>query len=290
MSSSIVVGWDGSAESVAALDWALAAGESDGSPVRIVSVVEPAAVEPRPRAEHSHETLRAMVGQELAAVREVQARAHPALSVTTLVVESSAVEALVGQSRGAALLVLGSRGAGGVLSLIVGSTTLAVAARTECPLVAVPGPDEEAGVGDGVVVGTDGSLVSEGAVAFAFEQARRLGTGLTVVHAWQETAIASVFDDGSAEGDESESRTSRLLAGLNQWLAPWSRTMPAVQVDARVVRGNPALILIDLSRDSRLLVVGSRGRAAVPRGWLGSVSQGVLHLAATPLAVVPGKR
>jgi nucleotide-binding universal stress UspA family protein len=286
MASSIVVGWDGSAESAVALEWALDLAECDGSSVRVVGAVEPAALDLSPRPVHSHETLRAMVAQELRAVRDVQGRAHPALTITTVTVEDVAVDALVGQSRDAALLVLGSRGAGGVLSLIIGSTTLAVAARTECPLVAVPPPDEEAVGADGVVVGADGSLVSEGAVAFAFEQASRLGTGLTVVHTWRDPATTSLFGKGSREGHESESHTSRLLAGLTEWLAPWASKMPDVKVVASVVRGNPALILVDLSRHSQLLVVGSRGGAAVPRGWLGSVSQGVLHLAAVPVAVV----
>jgi nucleotide-binding universal stress UspA family protein len=173
MASSIVVGWDGSAESAAALEWALDLAESDGSPVRVVGAVEPAALDLSPRPEHSNDTLRAMVAQELEVVREVHALAHPALMVTTLAVEDAAVDALVSQSRDAALLVLGSRGAGGVLSFIIGSTTLAVAARTDCTLVAVPRPDEEAVVADGVVVGADGSPVSEGAVAFAVEQASR---------------------------------------------------------------------------------------------------------------------
>jgi nucleotide-binding universal stress UspA family protein len=290
MASSIVVGWDGSAESAAGLEWALDLAESDGSPVRIVGAVEPAALDPSPRPEHSHETLRSMVAQELQAVREVQALAHPALTVTTLAVADVAVDVLVGQSRDAALLVLGARGAGGVLSLISGSTTLAVAARTECPLVAVPRPDKEAVGADGVVVGADGSLVSEGAVALAFEQASRLGTGLTVVHTWRDPATPSIFGKGSHEGHESEGHNGRLLAGLTEWLAPWSSKMPDVPVVARVVRGNAALILVDLSRHSQLLVVGSRGGEAVPRGWLGSVSQGVLHLAAVPVAVVPLQR
>jgi nucleotide-binding universal stress UspA family protein len=290
MASSIVVGWDGSAESAAALEWALDLAESDGSPVRIVGAVEPAALDLSPRPEHSNDTLRAMVAQELEVVREVHALAHPALMVTTLAVEDAAVDALVSQSRDAALLVLGSRGAGGVLSFIIGSTTLAVAARTDCTLVAVPRPDEEAVVADGVVVGADGSPVSEGAVAFAVEQASRLGTGLTVVHTWQDPATPSMFGTGSAEGDESEGHTSRLLAELTEWLAPWSSKMPDVEVVARVSRGNPAIILVDLSRHARLLVVGSRGGHAVHRGWLGSVSQGVLHLAAVPTAVVPPRQ
>ncbi len=287
MASSIVVGWDGSAESAAALDWALHRAQSDGSPVRIVGAVEPAALDPSPRPERSHETLRTMVAQELAAVREAQALARPELTITTLAVEDAAADALVDQSRHAALLVLGSRGAGGVLSLIIGSTTLAVAARTQCPLVAVPRLDEDAVVGDGVVVGTDGSLVSEGAVAFAFEQASRLGTGLTVVHTWHDPASISMIGTGGVEGRTAESHHSRLLAGLTEWLAPWTSKMPDVKVVTRVVRGNPAIILVDLSRHSQLLVVGTRGGHADHRGWLGSVSQGVLHLAAIPTAVVP---
>ena len=71
-------------------------------------------------------------------MREVQSVAHPELSISTMLVDDVPVEALVRQSCDAALVVLGSHGAGGVRSLIAGSTTLAVAARAESTVVAVP--------------------------------------------------------------------------------------------------------------------------------------------------------
>jgi nucleotide-binding universal stress UspA family protein len=291
MTRSIVVGWDGSAESAAALGWALALAEDDGTPLRVVAALEPAARDLSPRADHSHQALRATIAAELLAVRDVQSLAHPAVTITTLLVDDLPADALVRQSRDAAALVLGSRGSGGVVSRLAGSTTLAVGARVECPLVAVPEPqDAHHPAAGGVVVGTDGSAASERAVAFAFGQAGRLHAPLTVVHAWHDPMTVSMLGASIPGAHEPESHTRRQLAELVDWLAPWSSRNPEVEVAARVVHGNPVRSLVDLSRHAQLLVVGCRGRGAVQRAMLGSVSQGVLHLGAVPIAVVPVQR
>jgi nucleotide-binding universal stress UspA family protein len=278
MTRSIVVGWDGSAEAAAALDWAVAHARRVGRPLRIVGAVEPESHDLSPRPEHSHAGLRASVEQDLAAVREVQAVAHPELSISALLVDDLPVEALVRQSCDAALVVLGSHGAGGARSLIAGSTTLAVAARAESAVLAVPAPRAGMPSTRGVVVGTDGSAVSEGAVAFAFEQAVELQTPLSVVHARRDPTEAS----------PDELRLQREV--LADWIGPWAGKFPEVEVCGRVMNGNPVRLLVDMSRGAQLLVVGSRGRGAVRRAMLGSVSQGVLHLAALPVAVVPAQR
>jgi nucleotide-binding universal stress UspA family protein len=73
---------------------------------------------------------------------------------------------------------------------------------------------------------------------------------------------------------------------LAESLAGWSEKYPDVEVDRRVVLGQPVQTLVDAADGAQLLVVGSRGRGAVRSALLGSVSHGVAHLATCPVAVV----
>ncbi len=62
--------------------------------------------------------------------------------ISTMVVEGSPAQALLDRSEGADLLVVGSRGHGGFVGLLLGSVGNQVAAHATCPVVIVPGdPD-----------------------------------------------------------------------------------------------------------------------------------------------------
>jgi nucleotide-binding universal stress UspA family protein len=60
---------------------------------------------------------------------------HPEVKVDYEVVRSEPVGALVDRTEGAALLVVGSRGAGGFAGLHVGSTALRLVSRCHCPVM-----------------------------------------------------------------------------------------------------------------------------------------------------------
>jgi nucleotide-binding universal stress UspA family protein len=216
---------------------------------------------------------------------EVLAILYPDLEVTSAVTAGSATETLIEASQGAHTLVLGSRGSGGFADLVIGSTTLHVASHAACPVIAVPGLPYAEAPRHGVVVGVDGSEVSEAAIGYAFEAASDVGETLTAVHAWYDPAHTGVgvmmplgYDPAMAAREE------RLV--LAESLAGWQEKFPDVEVRHSVVLGHPVPALVSRAAKARLLVVGSRGRSSLRSLVLGSVSHGVLHHATGPVAVI----
>lgn len=210
---------------------------------------------------------------------------YPELDVTTRLDPGPRVAALLEESERAETLVVGSRGAGGFVGLAVGSTTLQVASHAHCPVVAVRAAVPGQPPRHGVVVGVDGSELSEAAVEYAMQAASEVGESVLALHAWNQPAqlgpglqLPVVYDPALVEEEE------RLL--LAESMAGWSEKYPDVPIEARVVRGHPVHCLAQEAAHARLLVVGSRGRGAVRSLVLGSVSHGVLHHAAGPVAVV----
>jgi nucleotide-binding universal stress UspA family protein len=64
------------------------------------------------------------------------------------------------------------------------------------------------------------------------------------------------------------------------------RDHPAVNVETAAIEGPPAQVLVDMSAEADLLVVGSRGRGDFSELLLGSVSQQCVHHARCPVTVV----
>jgi nucleotide-binding universal stress UspA family protein len=173
---------------------------------------------------------------------------------------------LLAEAADAALIVVGSAGFLAMTHLATGSTAMEVAIRADVPVVVVrPGlPDAPPGPSAGrVVVGTDGTALSEAAIRFAFAEARDRACGVTVVHAVER---------------EDQRAAAEIL--------PAEFAEPGRDVRTVVRAGLASLILIEESAGAELLVVGSRGRAGLGGMLLGSVSQAVVHRAHCPVAVV----
>ncbi|ASW55416.1 universal stress protein [Plantactinospora sp. KBS50] len=206
----------------------------------------------------------------------------PELDVTGAVVDGAPVPVLLGESRDAALLVLGNRGLGGFAGLVLGSVTVQVSAQARCPVLVVRGEPRADGP---VVVGVDGSAGSAQAAGYAFEEAAWRGVPLVAVHAWLEPAPAGPGDMLPLvyDPDLLAAQEERVLA---ESLAGFAERYPQVPVRRRLVRGSAAGALVRESESAQLVVVGARGRGALAGLLLGSVSHAVLHHAHAPVAVV----
>jgi nucleotide-binding universal stress UspA family protein len=143
LTPTIVVGVDGSAPSIEALRWAVAQAQLTGSTLRAVTVWtfpdEPTPFGIVPELPPEPDQLAPALA-ELEAVVAEAAAATPGLQVTAQVLRGRAAPVLVGASEGAALLVVGSRGRGGLAETLLGSVSEYCVRHARCPVVVLRGP------------------------------------------------------------------------------------------------------------------------------------------------------
>jgi nucleotide-binding universal stress UspA family protein len=283
----VVVGLDRSDQARAAVEYAAARAVRHRRPLRVVHAFEPSQYAVRSTIGWTpdlHGVLRNSAQRLVDETTEVLAMVYPDLEVQSRLEPGSAVEMLVEESEHADTVVVGSRGSGGFADLVIGSTALHVASQARCPVVAVPSPPDGEAPRHGVVVGVDGSALSESAIEFALQVASELDEPLVALHAWTNPArlgpgvmLPLVYDSDLVADEEG--------LVLAESMAGWAEKYPDVRIESKVARGHAVHALVTEAQHARLLVVGSRGRGAV-RSLIGSVSHGVLHHATGPVAVV----
>ncbi|MEV4603337.1 universal stress protein [Amycolatopsis sp. NPDC049253] len=208
----------------------------------------------------------------------------PGLDVSTEATDRGRVPALLIASERARILVVGEP-IGPLLGLFSGSPGVDLAAKAHCPVVAVRGQETVYGQ---VVVGVDGSPLSEAAIGWAFEEASLRKTDLIALHTWHDGDLSHTgFGSGMLQRERLEETGHRLLA---QRLAGWQEKYPDVYVERQVDHDKPRHRLLALSHNAQLLVVGSRGRGGFAGLVLGSTSQALLHHADCPVMVVRSEK
>ena len=136
--SGVVVGVDGSAESTQAVTFAAAEADRDGQELTVLYAINApdpltdAGVAPDSMADFMMEEERVVLSETVAGLREN----YPDLVVhQVLAPNRGAVESLVEAAAEARLLVVGSRGRGGIERLLLGSTAHGVLKHLPCPTV-----------------------------------------------------------------------------------------------------------------------------------------------------------
>ena len=285
----IVVGVDGSERGRHAVEWAAVAAKRHGVGLRLVHGCDVPVGYPSGIVD-SHVLRTALEEQGrvwLAEARRVAEAAAPGLHTEDVFELAPPVPLLVKESREAAQVVLGSRGLGGFTGLLIGSTSVALAGRSLCPVVVVRGRNaDEAPRTDGpVVVGVDGTPVGEAAIAFAFAEASLRGADLVAVHTWSDLILELVFA-GEVDALDFSNVAVEARELLAERLAGWQERYPDVHVVREVQRERPTSALLTFAENAQLLVVGSRGRGGFRGLLLGSTSQHMLYHAPCPVAVV----
>ncbi|MEZ0090899.1 universal stress protein [Streptacidiphilus sp. EB129] len=281
MALPILVGVDGSTPSLAAADWAAAEASLTGTPVRLLFVywVLPDG-EPLPAG---NDRLQAEAVQMLTRTAEELRARYPGLQVDHKLVTGNATTQLLHAADRGGTLVVGSRGTGGFAAMLLGSTALGIAARTEHPVVLVRADDSRRPQHE-VVLGLEPGPDRSPVVEFALAQAERRGAPLRVLHAWMPPILwmAGPVPPGQAERTAVQNAVEQELRDL---VLPLAAKHPDLEVRFDTHAGSAAHAIVDAANHAELLVLGRR--RSRPVSALGPVTHAAIHYGHSPIAVVP---
>lgn len=193
---------------------------------------------------------------------------------------------LADRSRQADLIVVGRRAASGLERMFVGSTSVAVAGMSACPVIVISRastPDPVGGKHQ-LAVAIGRQTTATAALRYGFEEAARQRAELIVV------TVAPPLPAGAAGGyqltdDAKEHFIAESQGHIDKFVDPLKAEFPNVKVTTTVLLGQAVDELVKLSESVDLLVVGMKRHPIL--GWTaGGVIRGVMAHSRSPLAIV----
>jgi len=192
------------------------------------------------------------------------------------------------------LIVMGTHGLSGADKLLIGSTTERLFRLTPVPLLAVPPPLAVSGAreparswpGPAIMAPVDLRADSESDVRDAAGIARAFGAGLVVVHVVPQVTPPPWYRaDLSAHWRMRVAKAQRRLESLAEAVGA------GIQIETRVVSGNPADEIAALAAEERIgvVVMHLRKGPGLFGSRAGSIAYHVLRHAVTPVLVMPDR-
>ena len=269
----IVVGIDDSEEAQAAARYAVHLAQGFEGEILLAHAYEPWPVEVADYVEDESQLSTEQSAKRL--VDRVAAELHTASAVPirTAVGGERPGPFLARLANEARLVVVGQDTARLLERLSFGSVAAHLAGVAPCPVVIVPAGWHPRPFGyHPVVVALSGEEPAPRAMAMAFDEAERSGTGVLALHAVPYFSSA----EDLAQHERELSETVRAA----------SRQRPGVDVQTLVLRGAPDEHLVRQSVNATAAVVGRSHRQGVTP-WMRSVAHSVVKRAHCPLFVVP---
>jgi nucleotide-binding universal stress UspA family protein len=245
-SGRIIVGYDGSAGSSLAVDWAALEAAARGWPLCIASSAAAAHMVPH-------------------AQLQIAERLQDHLGISVSVSERAPSESLIDGVKGTDLFVLGPCPPTSRVPSLRRTLPSTASRRSPCPVVMVRGsiPPRIRRI----VLGVDGSSAAKAATEWACSEAALHGAELLVVHVGEPDSAPSI---GDVIVEEATDRCRQRIG--------------AAALDLSLA-GSPRSVLLALTRERDLVVVGSRGRSGFKTAAFGSVATGLAEYAHCPVVI-----
>lgn len=279
MAEKIIIGVDGSEQSRVALSWGLQRATERGASVELLHVADDSFLsESVAFLSEAQKASEEMLEAERTYARSLgfEGTIHGTAVVGHPIVEVEAA------SKRADLLVLGEHAGSKWAGSFFGTRAVKIAAVAHCPVAVIPlGVTPEPGAG--VVVGIDGSEAAQAAIEYAAAEAARRSVSLTAVYAWMPPLTPGLEYLWSEELVESQEAAAEEAISIG--VSGLASKYPDLEVRKKIVQSAPVAALLQVAEEAELLVVGSRGRGAISRLLLGSVSHGVLQALPCPVIV-----
>jgi len=266
MAASVLVGTDGSEAAKLAVGWASDDAARRRRPLRIVHV-------------RQLETPSGRSGDELlAGAVEVARTRHPDLEIETRLALHSVVESLLEQSVDTFEVVFGHSGPGSSSHTLRGAIGQWAGGRSAQPVIVTCG-DTTSSHGK-VVVGIDPFHECTDLLEYAFDTARLRQATLWIFYAWVLRGKAPRPEHVSlVEGEESASQFGLVSDS-------WRERYLDVKVVERTICAAPVGVMVEVSAQADLIVVGARDRRGSTEEVM-RVRGAVLEQSRCPIAIVP---
>lgn len=287
----VVVAVDGSPASRNAVRWAANTANKRGIPLRLASsytMPQFLYAEGMVPPQELFDDLQSETMEKIDEARAVAHEVAPDIKIGHTIAEGSPIDMLLDMAHDVTMIVMGSRGLGGLSGMVMGSVSAAVVSHASCPVVVVREDNQldEATKYGPVVIGVDGSDVSAKATEIAFAEADARGAELVAVHTWMDMQVQASLAGLSAAQQQWEVVEREQIEMLTERLAPMTEKYPNVEVRKVITRDRPVRALVENSEGAQLLVVGSHGRGGFKGMLLGSTSRALLQSAPCPMMVV----
>lgn len=294
MFSRIMVPLDGSPLAEAVLPYATLLAKACSAQIDLVSVLDTGGLhaEPQHQATIDQVAERAQLEAETYLNDVTNRLEAQKLTVQSNVLLGRPAETLASyaESSGADLIAMSTHGRSGIGRWLIGSVTDRVLHLSSIPMLIIrpaeTAPAAEPRIGT-ILVPLDGSNLSESALPYARDLARRLRARVVLVQALEQ-ALGAVGDLASEPmlidvTADAEAAAKHRLSGIADGLRAGNLICEVI-----VLTGQPAASIVELAshQSDGMIVMTSHGRSGLGRAFLGSVTDRVVQGSRGPVLVI----
>src|SRR5215212_2341945 len=228
----------------------------------------------------SEQRAREVLQEEVEKVRSTVAGEH--------LVEGRVAPEIVGLAEeiGAGLIVMGSRGRGGIRRALMGSVSESVVRHAHCPVLVVRDGERQRDYLPGtILLAVDGAEEASAAARTAVELAKRTDSELHEGHVGEVTPVYNPERHGyRARYEELQEQARRLLDEQVHEVNSAGGTVSRAHL--RMGRPDEEIVVLGEEIRADLIATGSRGLGGMRRALMGSVSDSIVRHSHCPVLVV----